>query len=282
MTQACNTLISADALNQRLHDGNTIIIDCRFELGKPDAGRKAHQTTHIPGAVYADLERDLSAPVSATTGRHPLPEIATLSERLGSWGIDRHTQVIAYDADTGAMAAARLWWLLRWLGHAQVAVLDGGLKQWLAKGLPVTASEFTPSPRQFVAEPNHQMLVDAASDDADWQVVDARAAERYAGETEPLDPVAGHVPGAANRPFARNLTAEGRFADADTLRQQWLQLLDNARPAQVINMCGSGVTACHNVLAMEVAGLTGSKLYAGSWSEWCKDPQRPVMIGHQP
>lgn len=285
-TQYWHTLISAAALQERLHDGNIVIVDCRFELGQPDTGRRAYQTAHLPAAVYAHLDEDLSGPVTATSGRHPLPAVNTLSATFSRWGIDRTTQVVAYDANNGAMAAARLWWLLRWLGHAHVAVLDGGLKAWQAAGLPVVSSTFTAAPREFLPSINHELLVDADTvaaqvSDPNWRVLDARAAERYAGEIEPLDPVAGHVPGALNHPFTRNLGDDGRFLDAAALRAQITEQLGDTTPQYAINMCGSGVTACHNVLAMEAAGLHGAKLYAGSWSEWSKQ-SRPVATGRQP
>lgn len=283
-TQYWNTLISATALQARLHDGNLVVVDCRFELGKPDAGRNAYKTSHLPGALYAHLDEDLSGPITATSGRHPLPAVSTLSATFGRWGIDGNTQVIAYDDNNSAMAAARLWWLLRWLGHAHVAVLDGGFKHWQASGLPMSTSAFTAAPRVFTPSLNSELLVDADLVAAqvtqpNWRVVDARAPERYAGEVEPLDPMAGHIPGALNHPFVRNVDSNGQFLEATVLRKQFMQLLGDATPRHVINMCGSGVTACHNVLAMEVAGLHGVKLYAGSWSEWSKDNQRPVATG---
>jgi thiosulfate/3-mercaptopyruvate sulfurtransferase len=288
-THHWNTLISAAALHERLRDSHLVIVDCRFELGKTQSqvGRMAYQTAHLPGAIYAHLDEDLSGPITATSGRHPLPAIDTLSTTFSHWGIDSSTQVVAYDADNGAMAAARLWWLLRWLGHTHVAVLDGGFKHWQASGLPLTSSEFTAAPRVFTPAVNAELLIDAdgvaaLAQQADWRVVDARAPERYAGEVEPLDPVAGHVPGAINHPFARNLDSDGRLLEAEKLQRQFTQLLGATAPEQVINMCGSGVTACHNILAMEAAGLHGSKLYAGSWSEWSKNSQRPVATGRQP
>lgn len=282
-----STLISAAALHEHLHDGNLVIVDCRFELGKPEAGRLAYKTAHLPGAVYAHLDEDLSSAITAQSGRHPLPDIKTFSATLGRWGIDSSKQVIAYDADNGAMAAARLWWLLRWLGHQQVAVLDGGIKHWQASGLEVTSSSFDPVQRVFTAQVNSEMLVAAdevaqRAAQTDWCVLDARAAERYAGEVEPLDPVAGHVPGALNHPFAGNLTSDGRFLPKSTLRTQFTNTVGATTPRHIINMCGSGVTACHNVLALEYAGLHGSKLYAGSWSEWSKDRDRPVATGRKP
>ncbi len=288
-TQHWNTLISAAALHEHLHDGNLVVVDCRFELGKPQsqAGRNAYKVAHLPGAVYAHLDEDLSGPITTTSGRHPLPDIKALVATLGRWGIDHSKQVVAYDADNGAMAAARLWWLLRWLGHPHVAVLDGGFKYWQASGLPLSSSTFTAAPREFIPSLNSELLVDADRVAAsvvqpNWRVLDARAPERYAGEVEPLDSVAGHIPGAINYPFARNTGSDGRCLEATALRAQLTQALGDVTPRHVISMCGSGVTACHNLLAMEVAGLQGAKLYAGSWSEWSKDNSRPVATGHRP
>jgi thiosulfate/3-mercaptopyruvate sulfurtransferase len=272
------TLISPADLHAQL---DTVrVIDCRFDLAKPDAGEAAYKTSHIPGAVYAHLDRDLSSPITPTTGRHPLPDAEKLAAKLGNWGIDSQTQVIAYDADAG-MFASRLWWLLRWLGHERVAVLDGGFKAWQQAGLPVTAEITAPAPKHFSGQPRNEMWISATdvaarAKDSNWRVLDARAPERYRGEVEPIDSVAGHVPGAVNHPFALNLNANAQFLSADELRARYAQVSGGAPSNQVIAMCGSGVTACHNLLAMEVAGLHDAKLYAGSWSEWIRDPQRPV------
>lgn len=282
-----HALISTTALHERLHDGDLVIVDCRFDLSQPEAGRSAYQAAHLPGAVYAHLDEDLSGPITSRSGRHPLPDIKTLSATLGRWGIDSSKQVVVYDADSGAKAAARLWWLLRWLGHQHVAVLDGGVRQWQANGFELSSSSFEPAPREFKAAVDTSWLVDADAvahyvAQPDWCVVDARAPERYAGEVEPLDAVAGHVPGALNHPFERNLADDGRFLSAATLRTQFIALLGEATPRHTISMCGSGVTACHTLLALEAAGLHGAKLYAGSWSEWSKDSNRPVAIGYKP
>lgn len=292
MSTQWNTLISAEALHQHLHDRNLVIVDCRFELSssaqsKSEAGRAAYKAGHLPGARYAHLDEDLSGTITATSGRHPLPDSKTLTATLGRWGIDASKQVVTYDADNGAMAAARLWWLLRWLGHEHVAVLDGGMKQWLANGFEITTASFEAAPVEFKPDINAQLLMDAAAtalhaSQADWRVLDARAPERYAGTVEPLDPVAGHVPGAVNYPFTRNLASDGRFLPTTDLRTQLLEKLAGVTPRHVINMCGSGVTACHNILALEAAGLHGAKLYAGSWSEWCRNSERGVAVGAIP
>ena len=279
------TLVSAELLHQHLHDAQLVIVDCRFELGDADAdaGHRAHTAGHLPGAVYAHLNKDLSGPITANSGRHPLPNFRTLSASFSSWGIDAGKQVVAYDADNGAMAAARLWWLLRWLGHERVAVLQGGLKQWQASGFELSTASFVPPATQFVPQVHVEMLVDADTvarhvAHADWRVLDARAPERYAGEVEPLDAVAGHVPGALNHPFNHNFNSDGSWLPATSLREQFSRVLTKTEPHQVISMCGSGVTACQNLLAMEVAGLHGAKLYAGSWSEWSKQ-RRAVAVG---
>jgi len=288
------TLIDVASLEELLGNPRVGLIDCRFDLLNPDAGRKAYLQAHIPGAHYADLNRDLSAAVGPHTGRHPLPAPHTLAVRLGEFGIGKHTQVIAYDDANGSLAA-RLWWLLRWLGHDAVAVLDGGFTAWRAAGgetqsgdAPVQASPGgSGHPDALPDHPHANAMVTTAEleqalHDPRVLLVDARGKERYAGHVEPLDSVAGHVPGAVNHPFTANLDADGRFLPAAELKRRWQQLLDGKPPEQVIAMCGSGVTACHNLLSLEIAGLTGAKLYAGSWSEWIRDPGRPIARGDQP
>jgi thiosulfate/3-mercaptopyruvate sulfurtransferase len=274
------TLIQPADLARSLAEENVAILDCRHELGKPEWSDQAYAEGHIPGAVQAHLDRDLSAAVGPQTGRHPLPEIAKLTETFSRWGIDDNAQVVAYDQGHGAYGA-RARWLLRWLGHANVAVLDGGFAAWQAAGLPVSREPASRKRRTFVARPNDAAFVTAAQVQQALArnaiaLVDARAADRFAGENETIDPVAGHVPGATNRPFTRNLDASGRFLAADELRRQWTRHLGARSPAEVVAMCGSGVTACHNLLALELAGMAGAKLYAGSWSEWIRDPTRPV------
>jgi thiosulfate/3-mercaptopyruvate sulfurtransferase len=258
------------------------IIDCRFDLMDPDAGRRAFEGGHIPTARYAHLNDDLSAPVSARSGRHPLPDPQVFAATLGTLGIGSRTQVVAYDEANGSFAA-RLWWLLRWLGHAQVAVLDGGLKAWIAAGGALTSGTEPPASPPAIFQPNIDPAavigsaeIAALLRDPRRLLVDARAAERFAGTVEPIDAVAGHIPGAVNHPFSINLAADGRFLAAEELRRRWQQDLAGRTPANLVAMCGSGVTACHNLLSLEVAGLPGAKLYAGSWSEWIRDPERPV------
>lgn len=274
------TLVDCHTLALHLHDPDWVVVDCRFVLSSPAAGRQAYEAGHIPGARYAHLDDDLSSPKTATSGRHPLPDPATLAARLGAWGIGPGKQVVVYDDSFGAMAS-RLWLLLRWLGHDTAALLDGGMPRWQREGHLVTKDQPTIKPATFVPRPRNGMLVDAeavakAVKDERQLVIDARAEERFNGEVEPLDPVAGHIPGAINLPYEDNLHVSGRFSSPEELRELYLGQLRDVKPDRVIHMCGSGVTACHNLLAMEHAGLTGARLYAGSWSEWIRDPSRPV------
>jgi thiosulfate/3-mercaptopyruvate sulfurtransferase len=279
------TLISAATLARHVDDPAFIVVDCRHNLSDVDAGERAYRSAHLPGAVFLHLDRDLSGVKTGRNGRHPLPEIDALAARFGRAGIDATRQVVAYDQNSG-MAASRLWWLLRWLGHDAVAVLDGGLDQWRAEGRSLTdalpamrATTFVPKPAAPTASADEIMrhLGDAA-----LLVLDARAPERYRGEVEPIDPVAGHIPGARNRPYTDNLTPEGTFKPAATLRSEYAALLGSRSPAAVVHQCGSGVSACHNALAMSIAGLPGSRLYPGSWSEWIADPARPIARGSEP
>ena len=280
------TLIDAAALARRLGDGRTVPIDCRFDLVHPSAGREAHRAGHVPGARYASLDEDLSAPMTVGSGRHPLPDPQRFADWLASLGVDEDCEIVAYD-DAGGAFAARLWWMLRWIGHERVAVLDGGYAAWIAAGGAVDTGEPAPAiPASLRARPDATALlttaeVERALGDPRRVLVDARAPERFTGAVEPLDRVAGHVPGARNHPFTRNLGADRRFLDAPELRRRWIDFLRGAAPASVISMCGSGVTACHNLLALEIAGLHGAKLYAGSFSEWVADPARPVATGEE-
>jgi thiosulfate/3-mercaptopyruvate sulfurtransferase len=280
------TLVSAAELATHLEDPKWVIVDCRFDLARPASGREGYAAGHIPGARYAHLDEDLSAKITPQSGRHPLPDAQTLSATLGRWGIDNSTQVVAYDAGNGAYAA-RLWWLLRWLGAEHVAVLDGGFKAWTDAGLSVTTVLPTVMATRFAPNLQNAMLLDAVAvgqraADPSWRILDARAPERYAGAVEPLDTKAGHVPGAHNYPFAGNLGPNGRFLPAAQLKTQLEQSLGGVPADRAIMMCGSGVTACHNLLALEVAGLKGARLYAGSWSEWIRDPARPIAAGPTP
>jgi thiosulfate/3-mercaptopyruvate sulfurtransferase len=282
------TLIEPGELAAQLRRPDWAILDCRFDLARPAWGAECWRAGHIPGALYADLNRDLSGPVTPATGRHPLPSAAALSETLGRFGIDARVQVIAYDQGPGVYAA-RLWWLARWLGHRAVAVLNGGFAAWQRAGLPVSSAAGTRAPRQFVPQPAQAHGVSTA-EIAAWLasgalalgeplLVDARSADRFAGANESIDPVAGHIPGARNHPYARNHDGDGRWLAPAQLRQAWLATLAGREPAALVSMCGSGVTACHNLLALEVAGLSGARLYAGSWSEWIRDPGHAVARG---
>ena len=278
----------AALLQRAVQPSPLAVVDCRFELARPDWGAGAYAAGHIPNAVYAHLDRDLSGPVSPQSGRHPLPSPEAFSATMSRLGVDAGTQVVAYDQGNGAHAA-RLWWLLRWAGHTQVAVLDGGYAAWQQAGLPVSTESTVRAARFFEAHPNRASVVTTAdleklvsgADLASGRValVDARGPDRFAGQNETLDPVAGHVPGARNHPFVRNVDAQGRFLAAEELHRQWLATLAGTAPSNAVAMCGSGVTACHNLLALEIAGLPGARLYCGSWSEWIRDPARPVATG---
>lgn len=280
MTANYETLIEPRELLTRLSAPDWVVIDCRFDLARPSAGREAYAQSHIPGARYAHLDEDLSAPVSPVTGRHPLPQPEKLAARLGEWGISNSTQVVAYDQANGAFAA-RLWWLLRWIGHSKVAVLNGGFQAWVAAGLPTDSHAASPTQVDFKACPQDDAWLTTAEvqellAEGQIELIDARAADRFAGRNETIDPVAGHIPGAQSHPFMSDLDGQQRFLSAELLRGRWLEQLRGADPHRVVCMCGSGVTACHNLLALEVAGLGGARLYAGSWSEWIRDPARPV------
>ncbi len=282
------TLIRAAALRDLVGKPEIAVIDCRFDLMDPGAGRRAYLQGHIPGARYADLNRDLSAPITATSGRHPLPAPDEFAGTLARLGVSKATQVVAYDDSAGAYAA-RAWWLLRWVGHRAAAVLDGGLKAWVSEGgalqsgeekaLPAAARDPISTVQADTAAVIETAEIERRLSDPAFLLIDARAGERYAGTVEPVDAVAGHIPGAVNQPFSANLGTDGRFLPAPMLRQLWEKRLAGRSPSQLAAMCGSGVTACHNLLSLEVAGLNGAKLYAGSWSEWIRDPHRPVERG---
>ncbi|NUO02695.1 MAG: sulfurtransferase [Saprospiraceae bacterium] len=275
------TLIASDTLLDNLANPDWVIVDCRSSLADLDYGRRVYSESHIPGAVYANLEKDLSGPiVPGHTGRHPLPDIAVLAAKLSAWGIGTGVQVVVYDDRSGGIAA-RLWWMLRWLGHQAVAVLDGGWQDWNGCGFPTTQAVPVSVPREFHPQPRPEMLadleeVDDIRQDEHYKLVDSREQIRYEGKHEPIDPVAGHIPGAVNLPFANHVEAGGRLASPDAIRKQWEGVLGDTPPEQTVVYCGSGVTACFNLLTMAHAGLEGAKLYPGSWSEWIADPKRPV------
>jgi len=278
-----NTLVTTEDLAAHLNDPNWVILDCRFTLTDPGAGRQAYEKAHIPGAHYVHLDDDLSAPVSETSGRHPLPNPRVLTEKLCEWGVGINRQVVVYDDSFGAMAV-RLWWMMRWLGHPAVALLDGGYPKWLREKRPVNAEQPIPHRAACACLPEPTQIVAAdevlhASQNREQLIIDARPDRRFSGEFEPLDPVAGHVPGAINYPFDENLDVDGTFLPPEALRENYQALLKGKPAGQAIHMCGSGVTACHNILAMEIAGLPGSRLYPGSWSEWITNPARPIATG---
>lgn len=278
-----HTLISAHELAAIAEDPATVTVDCRFSLADLEAGEAEYHQGHLPGAVYAHLDRDLSSPVTPTSGRHPLPSADALVAKFASWGIDHTKQIVAYDATCGAFAS-RLWWLARWLGVSKVAVLDGGLSAWTAAGQSLTTDMPQPHATQFSAAPESRLWLTTdqlAAKIAAGEVVlvDAREPERYRGEVEPIDPVAGHVPGAVNLPFKANWNADGEFLSADELRARFSPALREG--SQLVHMCGSGVTACVNLLACEHAGLPGTQLYAGSWSEWIRNANRPISTGDE-
>ncbi|CAG9186510.1 sulfurtransferase [Cupriavidus pinatubonensis] len=282
-----NPLISVAALQalQAAPARNVVVIDCSFDLANPAAGREAYQQGHVPGAFYLHLDNELSGPKTGHNGRHPLPDPDAFTDRLRALGVNRDTEVVAYDAQ-GSMYAARLWWMLRWIGHAAVNVLDGGKPAWVKAGLPLEhgAAPEPETPGNIQRGEPLVATVDAAAllenlNQPTRLVVDARAPDRFRGENETLDPVGGHIPGAVNRFFKDNLTPEGQFKPAAELRAELGAVLGQTAPAHAVMQCGSGVTACHNLLALEVAGLEGAALYPGSWSDWCADPTRPVATG---
>ncbi|MCO5100977.1 MAG: sulfurtransferase [Burkholderiaceae bacterium] len=276
------TLIRVDELARRLD--SCVVVDCRHDLTNPGYGPAAWAEAHLPGAFFLHQDHDLAGERNGANGRHPLPGRETLRRRLESIGLADGVQLVGYD-ETGGMYASRLWWLARWLGHPEVAVLDGGLPAWRAAGHALTREPPVARTRGALSlrAPRTAQL-DAAQVLAQlggtrMRIVDARTPERWRGEIEPLDPVAGRIPGSANRPYSENLQPDGRFKPADALRAEFLALLDGREASALVHHCGSGVTACHNLLAMEIAGLPGAALYPGSWSEWCADRARPVAVG---
>ena len=256
------------------------VLDCRYSLAEPKSGRQHYDSGHIPGAVYAHLDEALSGVIAAGSGRHPLPSVDAFAAWLGKCGFSPADTIVAYD-DSDGIFAARAWWMLRWIGHRNAAVLDGGMSDWVSRGFPLDSDRPRFAPTTYAASPDNSLWVTVADVEANlrnpqFQVVDARPANRFAGRDETLDPVGGHIPNAINRPYASNLVA-GRFKSGAQLRQEFIELLGDSLVGRVVHQCGSGVSACHNLLAMEIAGLQGSRLYPGSWSEWCSDPTRPVI-----
>jgi thiosulfate/3-mercaptopyruvate sulfurtransferase len=276
-------LVTTEELAKHLDDPDWIVIDTRHELMDPEAGPRRYAEGHIPGAHFLHVDHDLSGKKTGVNGRHPLPDLASFAAKVNETGIGPGKQVVVYD-DLAHNFSVRLWWMLRWLGHDKVALLDGGYPLWVKEGRPVTTQVPEPRKGTFVPRPHlgdhvDVHYVDRFRESPEAKLVDARTAERFEGRNETVDPVAGHVPGAIHRFWKDNVEPDGRFKAAATLRGEFDRLLAGTDPAAVMHMCGSGVTACHNIFAMELAGLPGSKLYVGSWSEWCADPARPIATG---
>jgi thiosulfate/3-mercaptopyruvate sulfurtransferase len=275
-------LVSTEILARHLDDPDWVVFDCRHDLTAPGRGRRDYRASHIPGARFLDLDKDLSAPKTGANGRHPLPDPSLFMKKLGRAGVNPRKQVVAYDAQ-GGMIAARLWWMLRWLGHLPVAVLDGGWNKWVSEARPRSTRAPVPRRTQFKGKPRRHSVdtrfVRSHLGKAGMVLIDARAPDRFRGENETLDPVGGRIPGARNRYFRDNLETGGRFKAPAVLRSEFGAVLGSSEPEEVVHYCGSGVSAAHNLLAMEIAGLPSGRLYPGSWSEWCADPSRPTAAG---
>ena len=273
------TLISANELAKMLGDPDLVVVDVRHDLGDHGLGPRKYAEGHIPGAHFLSVETDLAGPHTGKNGRHPLPSVDAFAATMSAIGVDATKQVVAYDSGTSTYSA-RLWWMLRWLGHRNAAVLDGGFRAWEAAGLPVATDTPARRPAKFVPKVSESPVdVDTLAqhrDEPDFTLIDARGADRFRGENETIDPVAGHIPGSRSRPFTTNLNKDQTFKDTATLRSELEQMLAGMKPQQIVHTCGSGVTACNNLLAMEHVGLGGSRLYPGSWSEWSSDPARPI------
>lgn len=279
---AHTTLVSTAELAAHLDDPAWVVFDCRHDLAKPESGALEYAQAHIPGARFLHLDRDLAAAPTGKNGRHALPEPQAFMRRLGAAGVTANSQIVAYDAKIGVYAS-RLWWMLRWLGHEKVAVLDGGYAKWKSEGRPLTGDVSPVVPTRYDGQAR-AISVDAEDvlrsiGKPDRKLIDARSSDRYRGENETLDPVGGRIPGSLNRFYRDNLDASGCFKPAAQLHAAFSALLGDTAPNAVVHSCGSGVSACHNLLAMEIAGLPGSKLYPGSWSEWCSNPARPTEKG---
>lgn len=280
------TLIDTETVASRLTDPALVIIDCRYSVEDPSWRGREYLHQHIPGAAFASVDDDLSAPKTGTNGRHPLPDPEAASRTFARFGISEGIQVVAYDQDAG-MYASRLWWMLRWLGHDAVAVLNGGFTKWLAEKRPVRSGTETHPHREFHGSPRAGWIADAADvlkvlGSPDWLVLDARAPERYRGEVEPVDKIAGHIPGAANHFYRWNVNDDGTFRSAAEITESFRKSIGQISVGKVICYCGSGVTACQDLLALELAGLPGARLYPGSWSEWLSDPSRPIERSIEP
>jgi thiosulfate/3-mercaptopyruvate sulfurtransferase len=273
-------LVSTDDLSQRLDDSTWVVFDTRHDLMNPGNGRRAYAEAHIPGAYFLHVDDDLAGPKTGKNGRHPLPDIATFANKINAAGVTSETQVVVYD-DLGGNFAVRLWWMLRWLGHDKVALLDGQWPLWEKEGRPISADVPKPREGKFVPRPDATAFVDKDfvarhREDGSMKLIDARAAERFKGLQEKIDPVAGHIPGAVNRFWQKNLSPDGRFKPPEQLKRELAEFLGPTKAENTVHMCGSGVTACHNMLALAIAGMPTGKLYPGSWSEWCADKSLPV------
>ena len=278
-----DTIISAQDLNSIISDDNVRVFDCRFSLKDPQGGLKSYQSGHLPNAQFADMDTQLSSAMTETSGRHPLPDVDVFIEQLCAWGVSNDTQVIAYDDMKGAFAA-RLWWMMRWVGHNKVAVLNGGMEKWTEQGFPLTQDSVDYSRGNFTGQANMDWLVDIDTVRSELEadsitLIDARAADRFTAKDNKTDPVPGHIPGAVNLPFGGNLTGEGLMQAPDAIKQRFESVIKDRPVGDVVNMCGSGVTACHNLLAQAIAGMPPMKIFIGSWSQWIKDSSRPVATG---
>ncbi len=276
-----DSIISSADLEKILGQDHLIVMDCRFSLADPEEGHRAFERSHIPGAVYAHLDNDLTGEIiPGKTGRHPLPTVEAFAQTLSAWGINKQTQVVAYDQIYGGIAS-RLWWMLKWVGHQSVAVLDGGWMHWKANNHPTTNKVYTPNPSVFEATPNDKLIVSSEEisqqlENPHFLLIDARAEERFKGEEEPIDPIAGHIPGAVSAPFIDNMNYAGTFHSKSELRDRFDDLLTDAPEREAVFYCGSGVTACHNILSHYYANSKMAKLYPGSWSEWITDEKKPI------
>lgn len=277
------TIVSAADLSSNLEDKNWFVFDCRYSLKDPEGGPSKFRQGHIPGAQFAHMDRDLSSPMTQTSGRHPLPDAEEFIGKLRGWGVSNDSQVVCYDDMSGAFAA-RMWWLLNWVGLRDVCVLDGGIQKWTDGGKPLETAIHTRERGTFSGKADHGMHVDinfvqGRLDQGDIRLMDARSAERFSARDQKTDPVPGHVPGAVSYPFAGNLGPQKTFLSGSELKQRFESVFGGCQSEQIINMCGSGVTACHNILATKIAGLPWTRLYVGSWSEWSRNPARPVATG---
>ena len=278
-----NTLISAEELHTIINDDNVRVFDCRFSLKDPQSGKNSYLAGHLPRAQFADMDTQLSSAMTDSSGRHPLPDPQVFIELLNVWGVNNDTQVVAYDDISGAFAA-RLWWMMRWVGHNKVAVLNGGMQKWTEQGYALSQENVQFPSTDFSGQANKDWIMDIDTVQAKLEnnaitLIDARAADRFTGKDQKTDPVPGHVPGANNLPFSGNLTKDGMMQSPEIIKERFASVIQDRSLDDVVNMCGSGVTACHNMLAQAVAGMPPTKVFIGSWSQWIKDSSRPVQTG---